>query len=178
VLTQPDAIIITIDTVIQPYCGDTADGTIRVVITNGVGTPSFSWKRNDEDLIGENSNVLENASAGQYLVTVTDENLCVESLTIEVSGANDLCIVIPNAFSPNADGINDEWHIERMDLYPEAEIFILNRWGQLLWKSDRGYTILWDGRSKGKLLPMGSYHYSIDLHNGTKPVVGHVTIVK
>ena len=36
----------------------------------------------------------------------------------------------------------------------------------------------WDGRSKGSLLPIDSYHYIIDLHNGTKPILGTVTIVR
>jgi gliding motility-associated-like protein len=86
---------------------------------------------------------------------------------------------IPNAFSPDGDGINEYWEISRLSLYPEAEVVILNRWGEMVWKSERGYPDPWDGRaSNGRELPMDSYHYAIDLHNGDKPIVGHVTIIR
>jgi gliding motility-associated-like protein len=74
--------------------------------------------------------------------------------------------------------VNDVWNIGNIDLYPKIEILIYNRWMQLLWKSEEGYPHPWDGRSNGKVLPMDSYHYVIDLHNGKKPFMGTITIVK
>jgi len=85
---------------------------------------------------------------------------------------------IPNAFSPNGDGINDVWNLKGIHLYPSAVITIYNRWGQVLWKSDRAYPVPWDGMSQSKNLPIDSYHYYIDLKNGTRPLVGDVTIVR
>ncbi len=85
---------------------------------------------------------------------------------------------IPDAFSPNGDGINDIWNIRGIHLYPDATITIYNRWGQMLWRSERGYTVPWDGRSLGKALPIDSYHYFIDLHGRLRPIVGTVTIVR
>jgi len=64
------------------------------------------------------------------------------------------------------------------ELYPAIEIKIFNRWGELIWKSEKGYPDPWDGRSRGRILPIDSYHYIIDLHNGTKPLIGSITIVK
>jgi gliding motility-associated-like protein len=58
------------------------------------------------------------------------------------------------------------------------EIKIFNRWGELLWRSEKGYPHPWDGRSNGSLLPIDSYHYIIDLHNGSKLMIGNVTIVR
>lgn len=85
---------------------------------------------------------------------------------------------IPDAFSPNGDGINDVWNIEGIHLYPDAAITVYNRWGQSVWKSDRGYPVPWDGRSRGEELPVDSYHYIIDLHNGSKPIIGAITIIR
>ena len=85
---------------------------------------------------------------------------------------------ISKAFSPNGDLINDVWNIGNAGLYPDMEITIYNRWGQQIWKSARGYPIPWDGRSRGADLPIDSYHYLIDLHNGTGPIIGTVTIVR
>ncbi len=78
------------------------------------------------------------------------------------------CLYVPNAFSPNADGINDEFRA-----YPVCEVFnfsmkIFNRWGGLVFQTD-GPEAGWDGRLKGdKSLP-GSYVYLINfdlLNNG------------
>jgi gliding motility-associated-like protein len=91
---------------------------------------------------------------------------------------NETCLGLPNIISPNGDLINDYWEIERKELYPNMEVKIFNRRGRLIWKSDRGYGRPWDGKGDGKDLPIDSYHYIIDLHDGSKPVLGTITIVK
>ena len=85
---------------------------------------------------------------------------------------------IPNAFSPDGDGINDVWNIIRKESFPDIEVTIYNRWGQMLFRSGRGYPVPWDGKFRGKDLPVDSYHYFIDLNNGSKPIIGTVTIVR
>lgn len=85
---------------------------------------------------------------------------------------------IPSAFSPNGDGINDVWNIIGKDDYPDIEVTVYNRWGQAVWKSGRGYPVPWDGRSKGKAVPVDSYHYFIELHGRSRPLVGTVTVVR
>jgi len=85
---------------------------------------------------------------------------------------------VPNAFSPNGDGINDEWEISGTGWYPDIEVTIFNRWGQTVWRSGRGYPVPWDGRFRGKALPVDSYHYYLDRHDGSRPVVGTITIVR
>ena len=85
---------------------------------------------------------------------------------------------MPNAISPNGDRINDVWNIDLLYLYPDVDIKIFNRWGETIWVSAKGYPIPWDGTSKGRELPIDSYHYVIDLNNGTKPIIGSVTIIK
>jgi gliding motility-associated-like protein len=97
---------------------------------------------------------------------------------VYVAPKKEVCLNIPNAISPNGDGINDEWNIGFKELYPLMEVKIFNRWGELLWASEKGYPIPWDGRSRGAVLPVDSYHYTIDLHNGSKLIIGHITIVK
>ena len=67
--------------------------------------------------------------------------------------------------------------LEILQLYPDIEITIYNRWGQLIWQSERGYPVPWDGSSRGEELPIDSYHFVIELNNGLKPIIGDVTIV-
>ena len=61
---------------------------------------------------------------------------------------NETCLIIPNAISPNGDLINDVWNIGMIELYPSMEVKIFNRWGQSIWRSEKGYPRPWDGTSK------------------------------
>ena len=102
----------------------------------------------------------------------------VRSLCVVVTVSIYIDLTIPEAFSPNSDLINDVWNIGNIEAYPKAQITIYNRWGQSVWRSEQGYPQPWDGKSNGVNLPVDSYHYVIDLHNGSKKIVGSITIVK
>lgn len=72
-------------------------------------------------------------------------------------GESDL--LCPNAFSPNGDGVNDEWKVSYKSLV-EFECHIFNRWGQemmVLTNPAQG----WDGKYHGKTVPTGVYYYVI-----------------
>ncbi|MCB0478749.1 MAG: HYR domain-containing protein [Crocinitomicaceae bacterium] len=86
---------------------------------------------------------------------------------------------IPTAFTPDGDGINDTWEIPDLNkFYPECKVIIVNRWGNTLFESE-GYTTPWDGRYRGKDLPLGSYYFVIDFNNGSdEPLSGSVTIIR
>jgi len=85
-------------------------------------------------------------------------------------------VVVPNAFSPNGDGINDVWNIKALNLYPESETNVFNRYGQLVFHS-QGYGRAWDGRVNGKLLPVGTYYYTIDRKNNFPIMSGWLMII-
>ncbi len=85
-------------------------------------------------------------------------------------------VIIPNAFSPNGDGINDTWNIQKLDTYPEADLYVYNRFGQAVFHS-KGYNKPWDGTINGKHLPLGTYYYLIDLKNGLPKLSGWVVIL-
>jgi gliding motility-associated-like protein len=172
ILTEPDSIKISFS-VIQPFCSDMPDGEIAITVTGGTNSGySYLWSDNSS------TQNITTAVSGLYIVTVTDANECSAKNSVMIHPVNEVCLMIPNAISPNGDLINDEWNIGLKELYPEMEVKIFNRWGEQIWKSTRGYGVPWDGRSKGNVLPIDSYHYTIDLHNGSKPIIGHVTIVK
>lgn len=86
-------------------------------------------------------------------------------------------ISIPNAFSPNGDGINDVWSITKMETYPEGLVSIFDRNGQIVFHST-GYSKSWDGTTRGKLVPIGTYYYIIDLKNGLKKFSGWVLVLR
>ncbi|MDP2088517.1 MAG: thrombospondin type 3 repeat-containing protein [Flavobacteriaceae bacterium] len=93
----------------------------------------------------------------------------------------DLCDVKPiPGFSPNGDNNHDFFIINNIELYPNNNVQIFNRWGNKVFEAKR-YMNAWDGISTesggGKLLPAGPYFYVIELNEtGVKPVTGWIYI--
>ena len=94
-------------------------------------------------------------------------------------------IVIPSGFTPNGDGTNDQWDLLNLDQqYPENEVRIFNRWGELLFehnssKNDPYSDNPWDGKFQGEQMPVGSYYYIINLNDTDKTVKnGVISIIK
>lgn len=79
-------------------------------------------------------------------------------VTVEVVNPG---VVIPNAFTPNGDGINDLWGIAGLENYPGTEVSVFNRIGDRVYHSVN-YSNPFDGRYNGKPLPDGVYYYIVD----------------
>jgi gliding motility-associated-like protein len=97
---------------------------------------------------------------------------------------NNFRFFIPDAFSPNNDGVNDYFEILGIEFYEGNSIEIFNRWGNRVYRADN-YGIetsptFWDGKSNTGVrlgnedLPGGTYFYVLDLGNGEKRIVGSV----
>jgi gliding motility-associated-like protein len=70
-------------------------------------------------------------------------------------------VYIPTAFTPNADGNNDLWELSGLEVYPNPEVQIFNRWGNMVFYSKGNY-VSFDGTDKNKALPEGMYIYKIN----------------
>jgi gliding motility-associated-like protein len=86
-------------------------------------------------------------------------------------------VKVPNVFSPNGDGINDQWQIPNLSTYFGCEVNVYNRYGQPVFGS-KGYATPWDGKINGVAAPVATYYYIIDLKNGFGRLTGSVTIVR
>ena len=84
--------------------------------------------------------------------------------------------VIPNTFSPNGDGIHDQWVIKYLENYPDASVEIFNRYGQPVIKLSNYKP--WDGTYNGKPVPVGTYYYIINPKNGRKQMTGFVDVIR
>jgi gliding motility-associated-like protein len=92
-------------------------------------------------------------------------------------------IYIPNAFSPNNDNKNDKWLIDALNQFPNAEVEVFNRYGQVVFHSLGNYTAApWDGVYQGNILSTGTYVYIINLNSSVpgydKPLSGCISIIR
>ena len=96
-----------------------------------------------------------------FTVIVKDTNYCINEDTVSVSVLEYECdlkqIFIPNAFSPNGDGINDELKV-RSAILKTMNLEIYDRWGNKVFESnDINYG--WNGKFKGQIEPAEVYGY-------------------
>lgn len=94
-----------------------------------------------------------------YELTATDNLGCSSKSSMAVKILRDP--LIPSAFTPNGDGLNDLWRIKELSYYPNCEVTIYDRYGQLVYYS-KGYKNPWDGTKNGQPMTAGTYCYLID----------------
>jgi gliding motility-associated-like protein len=154
-------------------CPGVSDGNITLSITGGKQPYSTQWSD------GPTTVNRQDIPSGTYSVLVTDANGCRASadIVINISGTEG-CLEIPTIITPNNDGYNDTWIIKNIDLFPDAEVFVYNRWGELVFHTKNLLANPWDGTSDGKQLPTDSYHFVLHLKNGSDTRSGVISIIK
>ena len=105
-------------------------------------------------------------AAGTEAVTVTafaTDGLCPDSDTVLVTTlAADVEILLPQAFTPNGDGLNDVFGPTAADGVERMELTIYNRWGQIVFDG-QGPAPVWDGSLDGEPQPAGSFLYELEV---------------
>ena len=93
---------------------------------------------------------------------------------------NNEALLIPNAITPNGDGIHDYFSIGGLVNYPDNELVIFNRWGNEIYSS-KPYKNDWNGTGKDgvTILPNGTYYYVLKLNDSeNKSFSGYIELVK
>ena len=158
--------------VVDASCPGVRDGSISLTVTGGTQPYMILW---NDGL----TTLTRNARDSVYRVIVTDANLCVESLDIEVTYSQGSgCIEIPMVITPNGDGKNDTWIIRNIEMYPNAELLIFNRWGRKIYQTKNISANPWDGKYRGKFVATDSYHYILYVNDGTDPRTGTISVIR
>jgi len=149
------------------------DAEIAVAASGGLPPYQFQWTDSAYD--GPRLSAL---LAGSYVVTVSDQMGCSQSLSFDLRVEGDLCIELSNAFTPNGDGFNERWEVPGLALFPDARIEIFDRYGRKLAELDAANNS-WDGTFSGNPLPTDTYFYLLyPNHQGQAPSRGTVTLVR
>lgn len=114
-----------------------------------------------------------------YTVVVTDINGCSDDGEVKVSIAPMGKIYIPNAFTPNSDGINDCFTIQGALGSPFFELSIYNRFGEKVFFANNPSSC-WDGNFRGLPQPTGSFAYTLKMSGpcGVFTEKGTVTVIR
>ncbi|MCB0429980.1 MAG: gliding motility-associated C-terminal domain-containing protein, partial [Flavobacteriales bacterium] len=141
------------------------------VATGGMGNFSYLWypAPNLDDPTLSNPTVSGLTEPVTYTVIATDSTGCADSAQVLINGR--LCdITIPNVFTPNHEGPNDNFVIDGIEYFPGSRLLVFNRWGEKVWES-QNYHNDWDGRHWKSLnrLNEGVYYWILYLNDPLTP---------
>jgi len=152
-----------------------------VSFTNlSIGGSNYNWIIEDSvfsNLYEPNYHFLD---TGTYIIglEVINEFNCKDTNYVEIFVNLELVLYIPNAFTPNGDGLNDYFYIigENLDLY-DIKFSIFNRWGEMIFNGDGNSK--WDGKFHGNT-KVGGYVWKIDIsgYNFVKSYYGSVILLE
>ena len=140
---------------------------------NGVATGSV--------LYTPNTSFFGRDSISYEICDLVCVNIC-DTAIIYITIQKDRPIHIYNGLSPNDDGINETFYIENIDLFPENELTIYNRWGDQVYTA-APYNNEWDGTSQtsgiklmGNKVVDGTYFFILKLKPDAEPVNGTIDL--
>jgi gliding motility-associated-like protein len=115
-----------------------------------------------------------------YLARVTDhQSGCVASDTIHVEIREPKPVFVPNAFTPNGEGVNETLFVYGNDI-KQMHLQVFNRWGEKVFES-KSQNIGWSGNYKGQPVKNGVYQYHLAgtyLSGETFELTGNVTVIR
>ncbi|HEX6914687.1 MAG TPA: PKD domain-containing protein [Chitinophagaceae bacterium] len=154
-------------------------------INNSTGGVSYLWNFGDGDTLfttRKDTTVRHFYNASGTFNTcllVTNQYGCTDTACATVVARVVPALDVPNAFTPNNDGLNDKVYVRGFAI-GKMTWRIYNRWGQLVFMTQNRFEG-WDGRYKGVLQPQEVYTYTLDIEftDGTKAIkTGDITLLR
>jgi gliding motility-associated-like protein len=116
---------------------------------------------------------------------VTNYLGCPDSVVKLVEVRDEFLVYVPNAFTPDGDGVNDLFHVMGNDIDPDAfELLVFNRWGELVFRSTdpmQGWTGAMNG-GDGEPVQDGVYPWRLRVASRysqeRRELFGHVTVFR
>jgi gliding motility-associated-like protein len=153
--------------------------TVPTSQLNAFGATTYAWSPgiglNDPHIPNPVANIDTTAT---FVVVGTDPDGCfgVDSVKVVVTSTGANLFAVPNAFSPNGDGRNDCFGIQRWGDVRVEEFSIFDRWGVRIFTT-RNPAECWDGSFRGKPQAAGVYAYIIRAHSFCGEITRSGTVV-
>ncbi len=135
-------------------------------INNSLGATRYKWDFGDGDtLVTTSTNIISHifkeTKAYNTCLIATNQYGCSDTTCAEVQAKIIPLIDVPNAFTPNGDGVNDKVFVRGFGI-SKMVWRIYNRWGTIVFQSNN-ISEGWDGMYKGSIQPTEVYHYVLDV---------------
>lgn len=111
-----------------------------------------------------NTSAVTPTAPTSYTLNAVDFNGCASDIFFYVDINSNCDVIVYNGFTPNGDGVNDNFVIDNIDKYPNNKVQIFNRWGNKIYNTVNYNNISnrWDGRTNnGQAVTSGTYFYII-----------------
>ncbi len=133
-------------------------GDTVILSVIGGSVPSWSLNTNPSILI------IAPLSNVSYTYSAIDANGCIGDVVFNIDIDKECLVTVYNGFTPNGDGINDFWVIDKIEKFPNNKVYIFNRWGNKIFQTSNYNNInnIWDGKLNGQSVPTGTYFYIIE----------------
>jgi gliding motility-associated-like protein len=143
-----------------------SDGYLNTQVFGGTSPYSFDWT-GPSNFSSTNQNLV-NLEAGAYALILTDGNGCTFSTSTRL--VEPTVLEMPNGYSPNGDGDNETFVVHGIDAYPNNDIVVYNRWGNVVYKK-ANYANEWAGdNTVGEALPDGTYFVILTVVAGEEEI--------
>jgi gliding motility-associated-like protein len=149
---------------------------------------SYQWVVNEEGFTSCSScpeTWLLPLFSGDFYLNVTTEQNCQDEASVQVEVEKPRRIYIPNAFSPNGDGVNDLFYIMGNGFAKVKQLTIADRWGNVVFQNNgcsiNDSTCSWDGSLKGRPLNPGVFIYTTQiefLDGATQQYSGLINLIR
>ena len=115
-----------------------------------------------------------------FNIKISAQNGCVTVDTLQVRVFKEKYVYLPNAFTPNGDGVNDEFKINPVGINSLNYFRIFNQWGQIVFETS-SLSEGWDGKLNGVRQPLATYNWILeasDIYGNKIRESGSVTLIR
>lgn len=127
------------------------NNTATIIVEDGTSPYQYS----KDGMIWQDSNVFTNLTRGKNVFYVKDTSNC-NPVEAQILVPN-----LVNAITPNSDGINDTLDYSELAFLKDLKFGIFNRYGQLIYSSEKNNNYRWDGTIGGSPVSSDTYWYEI-----------------
>ncbi len=153
------------------------DGKLKIINITGGSFP-YSIALNQTNYSSQS--IIDSLASGYYPIQISDKNNCTNNFMVLVPDTEEEpTLFIPNAFSPNANGVNDGWGAKGYCI-KNFNCIIYNRWGEKIAELN-DIEATWDGTYKNQEVPNDIYVYLITVKTNARKTLlksGHIQLIR
>ncbi len=160
----------------HPECGN---GKLQVKLSGTRDRYQYNWEYPGGTATGPTPDITLSQKGQQIVNLEVYDTQCKKTYDLSFKVfINDLMykIFIPNAFTPNNDGLNDHFMLTGDECSDSSTLRIFNRWGQTVFITDKPFEEFWDGNFAGQPAPQGVYTYVLKTAENEKK--DHLTLLR